>query len=136
MKTAQVARFQFEKGSTWPLSPIRQSCGDQCNIFLDRTGLHLVTTESRKVECYSKLDPSPGHLPPSREISQISAIYKGSLPLQADFEGLLRILCSWISSIMEYRLWLAGKEQDGNADMWVTVMLTLEPELTILQHSH
>lgn len=37
---------------------------------------------------------------------------------------------------MEYRLWLAGKEQDGNADLWVTAILTLEPALTTLQYSH
>lgn len=37
---------------------------------------------------------------------------------------------------MEYRLWLAGKEQDGNADLWVMDILTLEPALTTLQHSH
>lgn len=37
---------------------------------------------------------------------------------------------------MEYRLWLAGKEQDGKANLWVTAILTLEPALTILQNSH
>lgn len=37
---------------------------------------------------------------------------------------------------MKYRLWLAGKEQDGNADLCVTAILTLEPALTSLQHSH
>ena len=37
---------------------------------------------------------------------------------------------------MEYRLWLAGKEQDGNADLWVMATLTLELALMNLQHSH